>query len=255
MELKFTPTNTSLQNQSRGDQSLIKTESLNAGRIAKSETRDTDLKLTTKEGDIVTLKSLSDFDAEMTTYSAFKKTNDSMTSMSGFSASLNYSSSYEISLEGDFSKEELRDINKAIKKLEKAMKHLSNGNLDKAVDKAVSIAGLETVGGFEANLSYSATKQYNYIEKSTFQRTDTQELPQAETKISDMGKSLLERLTDEAADTAKNTKIPKDKVLSAIDRLFEDMKTRMEERNRENNNPWNNFIDGLGRRFQKRLFS
>ena len=117
MELNFTPINLPQQDQSRGDQSLVKTESLNAGRIAKSETRDTELKLTTKEGDIVTLKSSSDFDAEMTTYSAFKKTNDSMTSMNGFSASLNYSSSYEISLEGDFSKEELRDINKAIKKL------------------------------------------------------------------------------------------------------------------------------------------
>lgn len=255
MELNFIPNNLPFQEQSRGDQNLIKTQSASAGRIAQSESKKTELKLTTKEGDIVTLRAASAYDSEMTTYSAFKKTNDSAASMAGFSTKLNYSSSYEISLEGDLSKEELRDINKAIKKLEKAMKHLSNGNLEKAVDKAVSIGGLDTIGGFEANLRYSATKQYDYIEKSTFQRPDTLEPEQARRKISEKGKNLIQKLTDELADTAKNTEIPKDKILSTIDRLFEDMKTQMEERNKENKNPWDNFLDNLKNRFEKRLFS
>ncbi|MDY0131894.1 MAG: hypothetical protein RBR53_04420 [Desulforegulaceae bacterium] len=255
MELNFIPNNLPFQEQSRGDQNLIKTQSASAGRIAQSESKKTELKLTTKEGDIVTLRAASAYDSEMTTYSAFKKTNDSAASMAGFSANINYSSSYEISLEGDFSKEELRDINKAISKLEKSMKHLSRGNMDKAVDNAVSISGLDTIGGFEANLRYSATKQYDYIEKSTFQRPDTSDKSKADTKISDNSKSLLQRLTDELADTAKNTEVPKDNVLSTINRLFEDMKAQMEERNKENKNPWDNFLDNLKNRFEKRLFS
>jgi hypothetical protein len=200
-------------------------------RYSNMESKETDLVLKTKQGDIVTLSRASDFETELNTYSALRKNLNSVSSSSALAFKAEYSNSYEISLEGDFNKEEIKDINKAIKSLEKAMKSLVNGNTDKALKSAKSLAGLDTVAGFEANLSYSFTREYQYAE-SFVQDYSRKPLKNLYESAKDF-KPVLEKLTDETADKTKASELPENKVSSVIDKLFEDMKEEFRKADEE----------------------
>jgi CRISPR/Cas system-associated endoribonuclease Cas2 len=252
MELKFTPLNLNLQEQSRPDQDLEKSKSLKAQNYSREESKDTELVLRTKQGDIVTLSSSSDFETRLSTYSAMQKNENSTTSVEAAYASMEFQSSYEISVEGDLNEQEIKDINKAIRKLDQAMHQLSKGNSDNALKKALSLTGLETVAGFEASLSYHVSEEYQYVQQSVFERVADSAKPP---KLENEGKTLLETLTDELADTVNDTEVPKQNVFESVNQLFKDMMEKMEELHEdEPENPWNNFLEDLSERFEESLF-
>lgn len=252
MELNFLPNNFYLKDNSTNEH-LVKTDSLQLSHAEKSVSKDTELQLRTKDGDIVTLTASTDFETKFDTYSAFKKTGNSTTSLKGFSQSMEYRSSYEISMEGNFSREEIRDINKAIKKLEKAMKNLSQGDIEKAVKNTASLAELDTIGDFQASLTYNDSSEYEYFEKSNIQQTEGRRQMQPE--LPEKSRSILQKITDELAETAKTTKIPRGKIASPVNRLFQDMRDQTSKASREKTNPWNNLLDDLQKSFSRNLFA
>ncbi len=252
MQLNFLPNNFYLKDNSANELPL-KSEYLKLSHAEKSVSKDTELKLRTKEGDIVTLTASSEFETGTNTYSALKKTGNSINSLNVFSQNMEYRSYYEISMEGNFSREEIRDINKAIKKLEKAMKHLSNGNLEKAIQDTASLSDLDSIGNFQASLTYNSSSKYEYFEKSTIQPKEG--IRQKEIELADKSRSILEKLTDELAETAKKTKIPREKIIAPVNRLFQDMKDQAARTGRRKLNPWNNFFNDLQKNFSKKLFT
>ncbi|MGM0418632.1 MAG: hypothetical protein ACQEQS_07915 [Thermodesulfobacteriota bacterium] len=253
MDLKFTPLNMSLQDHSEADNDPEKMQSLKGMRYSNTESKETDLVLKTKQGDFVTLSKSSDFETELNTYSALRKTQNSASSSSVLAFKAEYSNSYDISLEGDFNKEEIKDINKAIKSLEKAMKSLVSGNTDKALKNAMSLTGLDTVAGFEANLSYSFSREYEYAESLVEEYT--QKPVKSLYDSANNFKPVLEKLTEETADKTKASEIPEYKVSSVIDKLFEDMKEELKKADEDTaQNPWDDFFNSLKDRFDQRLF-
>lgn len=252
MELKFTPLNLNLQEQSRPDHDLESSKYLRAQSYRMEESKDTELVLKTKQGDIVTLSSSLDFEEKLSTYSAIQKNNNSTVSVEASYASLEFKSSYEISVEGDLDEEEIKDINKAIRNLDKAMQHLSNGDSNEALKKALSLTGLETVAGFEASLKYHASQEYQSVQQSVFERiADSAKLP----KLEDEGKTILEKLTDDLTKTVKETEVPKENVFDSVNRLFEDMLEKMEKLHEDQpENGWNNFLKNLSDKFEQNLF-
>jgi len=252
MELKFSPQNLSRQDPSHQDLNLENFQSLQAERTAKSESKEVGMKLKTKEGDIVTLSLSSNFESELNTYSSIQKNNHNI-KKNGTSQNLEFSSEYEISVEGDLNKEELKDLNKAIRKLDKTMKSMAEGDMGKALHKAMSIGNLNSVDSFETNLSYLKTEEYNYHQQSVYQsaaKTANEPL-----ELTDENKSLLEQQTDDVAEKAKKARLPEEKALSSIKQLFSNMKSKMEkaQKNRSKN-PWDNFLSQLQNRFEENLF-
>jgi len=253
MDLNFSPASFLFPDRGRSDEDGEMVQSLRAERFARKESKDTDLVLRTKDGDIVTLSRSTNKSAEFSTYSGFNKNGNSMVSENGYSMGFAYSSMYEISIEGDIDENELKDINKAINSLDKAMTKLSKGNVDEALKDALSIGSLGSVAGYEASLTYTETKEYQYAEKSSYKNVAGPE--KADSKFLEKGKSLIDNLTGELADKVNQSQVPKEKVLSSVSRLFEDMKKRVDELARETEKqPLKNLFDELNKKFEDKLF-
>ncbi len=119
--------------------------------------KNSDITLFTKEGDKVTLSSASRFEASYATYSSQGVIDGNAFQVKAEAYSVSESFVFELSVEGDLSKEELKDIKEALKTIEKLTSDFFAGKTEQAVDHAEGITKLDTIASFEAVLQYSKT--------------------------------------------------------------------------------------------------
>ncbi|GEM_PF-1472421 len=117
--------------------------------------QSSDITLFTEEGDKVTLSSASRFEAGYAIYSSQGVIDGKASQVDAEAFSVSKASVFELSVEGDLNKQELKDIEKALKTIEKLTTDFFSGNTDKAVDRASRIAKLDSIASFEAVLQYS----------------------------------------------------------------------------------------------------
>lgn len=121
-----------------------------------SSTRHLDLNMVTAEGDKVTL-SLDSRLAALSSASEQGQVNDDGRldfERSRLSIGL-YQREMSFTVEGDLNAAELRDIRKVLKTLNKMMNKFVKGELSTLQKQALSLQGLNTVAGLEADLSYN----------------------------------------------------------------------------------------------------
>lgn len=116
---------------------------------------NSEITLFTKEGDKVTISSASNFEASYATYSSRGLIDGNAFQIDAEAFSVSESFVFELSVEGDLSAEELKDIKKALKTIEKLTRDFFSGKTDKTLDRAKRIAGLDSIASFEAVLQYS----------------------------------------------------------------------------------------------------
>lgn len=116
---------------------------------------NSEITLFTKEGDKVTISSTSRFEASYATYSSRGLIDGNAFQIDAEAFSVSKSFAFELSVEGDLSAAELKDIKKALKTIEKLTRDFFSGKTDKALDRAKRIAGLDSIASFEAVLQYS----------------------------------------------------------------------------------------------------
>lgn len=128
------------------------TQQTNATAISSQKSIDVDL--LTAEGDKVTIS----LDAKMAALSgSYEK---SVMDEQGYAyqkteiAFSLYERNMTFTVEGDLSDDELKDINKALKSLDRMMNHFVNGNLKPMLADAEKMKGLETISELTATMSY-----------------------------------------------------------------------------------------------------
>ncbi|MBN2320673.1 MAG: hypothetical protein JXR49_16455 [Acidobacteria bacterium] len=122
-----------------------------------------EITITTADGDTVTMNTASLFEAGFTAYTQRGEINESPYNISGASASVNISKEYSLSVEGDLDREEMRDIAKAIRQVNKIMRRLLSGDMEHALKRASKLYRLDSLAAIEAKMetgkSVSVTEQ------------------------------------------------------------------------------------------------
>ena len=157
-------------------QSTSKTE------VAVSNRIRSEITITTVDGDTVTLNTLSLFEKNVTAYSRSSQTDENTYTISAGSAAFSFSSEFSLSVEGQLDKEELRDVSKAIRQVNKIVRRLFSGDMEHALKRAEKLHKLDSLSGIEALIqaskSVSVTQQTGKIDTESIANSNT-ELPAA----------------------------------------------------------------------------
>ncbi len=147
-------------------QNILNTSSSSARLQVK---KSSDVTLFTTEGDKVTLSAFSSLDASAETYSQTGLVNGMMGQRQTAAVSVSQTFSLELSIEGDLNPQEIKDLLKAFKTIEKLSSDFFEGNHHDAVDRANKVTGLSSISSFEAVLQYQKSL--------SVQQTDTTSAP------------------------------------------------------------------------------
>ncbi len=132
--------------------------------ISSSETRfqvekSLEIEIATADGDAVTINSHYSLEASYLTYNSQGLVNGSRVQTDVEAFYLGEQVEFEMTIEGDLNKEEIRDIRKTLHLFEKIVKSVSRGRGDKAFERAEKIPKLESISYFEAASSYRQVDQ------------------------------------------------------------------------------------------------
>ncbi len=217
-------------------------------RIAASSQQSKEITLFTEEGDKVTISSAEQREMAYATYEAMFyqrlfNTNDNVAIVGdqlikfhGESIEFKTSRSLNISVEGDLNEQELKDIKKALRIIDKIMRHiLHKGDISEGIDKILMIGSLDSISSIEANYRY---ERAILIERDTIEEVNTYsayELPEdtADTKADEPS---LADLTEKIKQTVVNSGVKPTKFIKPIQRLFADIIKGLPE-NRPKNKP------------------
>jgi hypothetical protein len=113
--------------------------------------KDSQISLTTAEGDVVTISSSY---AKAMAYAASEEFAPGMWNQSFTAMSLE-SSTFNMSIQGDLNEEELQDIKHLLQDLKKIAKSFFHGDTQGAMNKALDIGDMGSVAQLSASFSYS----------------------------------------------------------------------------------------------------
>ncbi len=151
-----------LSSMNAHDPGLATLKNTEASQVALHLRKSTNLTLYTAEGDKVTLSSFSSLDAGYTTYTSQGMTDGRVRQTEGMAAYFSTEFAYQLSVEGDLSKDELKDIQKAFKTIGKMAGDFFSGNTGKAIERATKLSGFDTISSFEAVLHYERSASMEY---------------------------------------------------------------------------------------------
>ena len=170
-----------------GDVSTTTGDTGNVQTVARTDVTVTnriksEITITTADGDSVTLNTAFLFEAGFTAYAQSGEINGSIYNISASSASVNISKEFSLSVEGELDREEIRDIAKAIREVNKIMRRLLSGDTEHALKRASKLYRLDSLTGIEATVeagkSVSVTEQ---VARSTTEPSASTETPPPET--------------------------------------------------------------------------
>ena len=208
---------------------------LQAVRISVSEARSKDITIFTDEGDKVTISSNQQNRFQSLTYEGLARekvsgdhqghaiTRESLAAFKGERFELESSRHISISVVGDLNEQELKDVRKAIKGIDKIMTDLLyGGNMIEAAAKATEIKNLDTISGLEANYRYEKmvmVEQTSIIEAMTYSKRGLTETSPLAAKGANY-LHHLKTLIDEMADMVKESRTEHSKFHKSIENLF-----------------------------------
>ncbi len=139
--------------------------------ISAYESLDAGLTIETKEGDSVTLTSNSyaQLDAHMYDSRGILQTESgrAMVTQNTREITLASGESFSFSVVGDLSDAELADIEAIVKGIDEIISEMVQGDMDGAVEKALSMGGYDTVSMYAADISHE--KSYQMRSQTTSQ--------------------------------------------------------------------------------------
>jgi hypothetical protein len=152
-------------NQNINDNELTKTMMLQKSAVTKSENVSSDLTIKTSEGDIVKLSAQSFYDFKSLLYDkkgqVYSDAGTITNRISYREMTLKSGQSFTFSVSGNLNEKELKDIEKIVGQIDDIVHQMKKGDMDKAVEKALSMGGYDSISGFSANLSVK--KSYSMI--------------------------------------------------------------------------------------------
>lgn len=201
--------------------------------VSISSQQNKDITIFTEDGDKVTLSSDQQIEAFYLTYSDISYQNFSGASdntsitLNNYAASKSEIFAYEsnlslsISVEGELDEQEIKDIKKAIKSIDKIMMGILNGgNVEKAADQAMMLASLKSISGIEADYSYEKTISVEHIAMQEISAYSKNGLPENILSLPDTGLNNIRNMIDEMAGIVKDSGVKPSKMVEPIKKLF-----------------------------------
>lgn len=206
--------------------------------LAASSSSSTEISITTKEGDVVTLSSEAFAELESFSYDKMGRIqNDNCLATSCVSyrsMELSAGSSFTFSVEGDLSEGELDDIEEIVATLDSIMEEMASGDMDEAMGIALEMNGYETVSAFSADLSYSHS--YNaYTEMAQTEHIPASEAEAAGTmpKPANNTQSLFEKMSKVLEEMFQGGRLLEAGEENGIVSLLEQMTQALDRQNQE----------------------
>jgi len=121
-------------------------------KVSTFESESTDMVFFTEEGDRVTISSESQISSEYFNYRNLLMNKNISANVEARNISISSDSKISITVEGDLSEEELKDIKKAIKTVDKIMQALKSGDIESAMKLAFETISLDSISGLSASM-------------------------------------------------------------------------------------------------------
>lgn len=121
-------------------------------KVSTFESESTDMVFFTEEGDRVTISSESQISSEYFNYRNLLMNKNISVNVEAKNISISSNSEISITVEGDLSEEELEDIKKAIKTVDKIMQALKSGDIENAMKLAFETISLDSISGLSASM-------------------------------------------------------------------------------------------------------
>lgn len=131
------------------DQSYVAAENAQA---RSSQSQRTDIVLYTQEGDKVTLSSSAQYQTKYATYEGLAGVGSMMAWEKDGSFEMNSETQFLLTIEGNLNDKEKTEIQKALKAIDKIMKDLLSGDMDKAVQHSMKLGQFDTLKSLSADL-------------------------------------------------------------------------------------------------------
>ena len=130
--------------------------------------QETDLTIVTKEGDYVTISADSDFQLEFNTYDRTGQMTGGTSRLHYEALSLDSRQEFSVSVKGDLSEQETKDILKVLQSMDGFMNDLQSGRLDQAVTRTDRFGNLGSLSSIDATLQ---VEQGLSLESATMTKT------------------------------------------------------------------------------------
>ena len=189
-----------------------------ASYVSASRDIDSEIMIRTKEGDVVTLSSKSFHDFESILYDREGRIQNAdggraETSLSYRRMTLSAGESFEFSVKGNLSEEELDDIEQIVSDIDGVLEQMTEGDMKEAVGLAMEMGGYDSVARLSADLSVKQT--YRAVSQSSLQQyaVSHSRAPERETepvslfdragKIAEMVKEQLENVEEQLKERSR----------------------------------------------------
>jgi hypothetical protein len=126
-------------------------------QVTTSQEESKDITILTEEGDKVTISADSQRNSQYTTYSGLVRANGVYASLQGKSLAMDSSMEFSMAVEGDLNEQEMKDIRKAIKAIDKIMHSALSGDMGNALAMVNEVGNLESISSFEASMESKKT--------------------------------------------------------------------------------------------------
>ncbi len=205
-------------------------------RVSESHQENKDITIFTEDGDRVTITSNQQSQASYTKYTAITHQNnyadfDNITFDQNRYAmfqderfEFENSRNFSISVDGDLNEQELKDIRKTIKAIDKIMTDILNGgDITQGVVKAIQLVNLDSISGIAANYRYEnaiSIEKMEVEEVSTYNRDG-----QMEKLLPGFNKEAecLKNLINEMINIIKDTAVKPSKIIKPLRMLFSEI--------------------------------
>ena len=189
-----------------------------ASYVSASRDIDSEIMIKTKEGDVVTLSSKSFHDFESILYDREGRVQNAdgsaaKTSLSYRRMTLSAGESFEFTVKGDLSKEELDDIEEIVSDIDGVLEQMTEGDMKDAVGLAMEMGGYDSVARLSADLSVEQT--YRSVSQSSLTQyaVSHSRAPERQTgsvslfdragKIAEMVKERLENVEEQLRERSR----------------------------------------------------
>jgi hypothetical protein len=193
---------------------------LQLARVGVSRQQDTDITIVTDEGDKVTISYDTELQAGYMIYDSLASTKGDLASSKGEVFGFHASRELTISVEGDLNKQELKDIKKAMKGIERVMKDFLSGNTGHAITDASKMGSLESISSIEASVQL---EQSVYLERRSMASVSYS--PPEMTGDSGPGVGIrppenVSNAVDQMSNIIRNSRVKPGKMIKPIQKFF-----------------------------------
>jgi hypothetical protein len=187
-------------------------------RALVSQQQNKDITIFTQEGDRVTISSGQQSQAF---YSDYRANQDKATDFKDERLRSENSRHISIAVDGNLNKQEMKDVRKAIKRIDKIMtKILKGGDINKGLAKTLQLVNKDSISGIEVNYSYEKSILVEHTAVEGISTYSKEGLAEKMTPVANKDFDFINKLIDKMANIVKDSEIKPSKTIKPIKKLF-----------------------------------